>query len=121
MYNLFSHSHLFLSVLSFLLFGICLIVLLIKMPSVFTFAFVESIDQTASLYLTLLTMLKSVSHALLFTFESRSMMMIVLLTEIAIHIPFIVSNITRRKDKLLFDLYFTKMLGVKHSWSENIF
>ena len=104
-----------LSVLSFIIFAVCLIVLLIKLPSVFTIAFIESIDKNASLFLTVLIMMKSVLHALMFELESRSILVVVLLTEFAMHIPFIVSSLTKSTDKLLFDIYFTKMLGVKHS------
>ena len=112
---LLSHSNLFLSLLSFIIFAICLILLLIKFPSVFTIAFIESIDKNTSLFLTVLTMLKSVLHALMFALENWSMLVAVLLAELAMHVPFIVSSLTKSTDKVLFDIYFSKMLGVKHS------
>ena len=108
-------SHFILSLLSLLLFAICIIILVLKMPSVFTLEFVKSIDQNDSAFLTLLTMLKSICHALLFTFESHSVKVMVLLAEFTLHFPFITANLMANKEKSLFDLYSTKMSGVKHS------
>ena len=110
-----SSSHLRLSLLSFLLFVVCVIILMIKLPSVFTLLFVKSIGHNDSAFFTLLTMFKSICHALLFTFESHSVQVVVLLVELTLHFPFITTNLMMNKEKSLFDLYSTKMCGVKHS------
>ena len=109
-------SHYILSLLSYLLFVICIIILRLKMPSVFTLEFVKSIDHNESSFLTLLTMLKSICHALLFTFENYPVQVVVLLVELIVHFKFIMANLMANKEKSLFDLYSTKMSGVKHSF-----
>ena len=114
-----SSNHLGLSLLSFLFFAVCVIILMIKLPSVFTLTFVKSIDHNDSSLLTLLTILKSICHALLFSFERRSVQVVVLLIEFIVHFPFITTNLMMNKEKSLFDLYSTKMNGVKHSRAFN--
>ena len=102
------NSHLFLSLLSFLIFAVLLILLLIKIPSVFTIVFIESIDKNESAFMTLLTVLKSVCHAFLFSFESHTMKVIVLFVEFALLVPFVVSNIMKSKEKNVARVVFYK-------------
>ena len=109
-------SHLNLSLLSFWMFAICVILLMIKLPSVFSIEFVKSIDCHESELFTLLTMLKSICHTLLFTFESHSVQVVVLVIEFAIHALLIKANFKTDKEKSSFEFYLTKISGIKHSY-----
>ena len=108
-------SHLNLSLLSFWLFAICVILMIIKLPSVLSLEFVKSIDCHESKLFTLLIMLKSITHALLFTFESHSVQLVVLLVEFAIHALQIKVSFKTDKEKSSFEFYLIKMSGVKLS------
>ena len=110
------NSHLTLSLISFLLFVIFVILLMIKLPSVFSLEFVKSIDCHESELFTLLTMLKSICHALLFTFESHSVKVVVFLVEFIIHALLIKANFNVDKEKSSFGFYLSKMNGIKHSF-----
>ena len=107
--------HMTLSLLSFLLWIMFVIFLIIKLPSVFSLEFVKSIDSHESELFTLLTILKSISHALLFTFESHSLQVVFLLVEFVIHALLINANFKTDKKKSSFEFYLTKINGIKHS------
>ena len=92
-----------------------LILLMLKYPFVFSLSFLKSVEQSNSSILTLLTILKSICHAMLFQFRAPGVRRILLIAEVLILFPYINISLTGKDETTLFGLYSTKMRGVKNS------
>ena len=108
------HDHTFYSLASFAAFLTIVIFLMIKYPEIFTINFMKKIDENGSPILILFSILKSICHAFLFLYRNQTLRKVFLFIEFALHLPFILFSFIGDKEINLFELYSTKMKGVKN-------
>ena len=107
------HYHTVYSLTSLTAFSIAIIFLMIRYPEVFTLDFMKNTDSNASPIIILLSVLKSIWHAFLFLYRDQPLRRILLLIEFGIHLPVTLKSFISNKEINLFELYSTKMRGVK--------
>ena len=107
-------NHVVLSMILFILLFI-LMLLMLKYPFVFSLSFLKSVEQSNSSILTLLTIMKSICHAMLFQFRAPGVRRILLIIEILIPLPCVFISFAGKGEATMFDLYSAKMRGVKNS------
>ena len=108
------HDHTFYSLTSLAAFLTIFIFLMIKYPEIFTINFTKNIDGNGSPIFILFSILKSICHAFLFLYRNQTLRKVFLFIEFALHLPFIFISFIRDKEINLFELYSTKMRGVKN-------
>ena len=108
------HDHTFYSLTSFTALLTIVIFLMIKYPEVFTINFMKKIDENGSPIFILFSILKSICHAFLFLYRNQLLRKVFLFIEFALHLPFILISFIGDKEINLFELYSTKMRGVKN-------
>ena len=108
------HDHTFYSLTSFAVLSTIVIFLMIKYPEIFTINFMKKIDGNDSPIFILFSIFKSICHAFLFLYRNQPLRKVFLFIEFALHLPFIFISFIRDKEINLFELYSTKMRGVKN-------
>ena len=107
------HDHILYSLTSLTAFSIAIIFLMIRYPEFFTLNFMKNIESNASPIIILFSILKSIWHAFLFLYRDQPLRIILLLIEFGIHLPIILKSFIDYEEIKLFELYSTKMRGVK--------
>ena len=110
------NRHLHLSLISFTLIFILIIVLVSWHPEIITWSFILSIDGNNYALFTLLTIFKSILHLLMFIVNGDKFHTIIEWIEIGIHFLMILISFTHKDNRLKKQDYFQQLQVIKYAF-----